>query len=126
MSRALGDREYKGDVHSDIWAYPAGHSKQFTADLVLSEPMTTTETLDPETDEFLILACDGLWDVMNGENAVRIAQDRLQHGYTPKVRATFCVLNVFHVKVSVGSHTQNDVCSCSAHSKRPNSLLTKQ
>jgi serine/threonine protein phosphatase PrpC len=37
--------------------------------------------LDPAVHEFLLLACDGLWDVMTSDEAVEIFRDRLHfHG----------------------------------------------
>lgn len=35
----------------------------------------TTETELCEEDEFLILACDGLWDVINDQNAIELVRD---------------------------------------------------
>jgi len=35
----------------------------------------TTETELCEDDEFLILACDGLWDVISDQNAVELVRD---------------------------------------------------
>lgn len=94
VSRALGDPEYKGKVGSSIWPYPKDHPKTFTADLVLSEPMVRAQALGPD-DEFLILACDGLWDVMDGDDAVVIVKRQLADGATPKVCMSFVVCGAY-------------------------------
>lgn len=59
VSRAIGDRDYKnweGKVY-------------FQADLVSSSPDIHVEPLTP-VDDFLVLACDGVWDVMSSQDVV--------------------------------------------------------
>lgn len=36
--------------------------------------------------EFLVLACDGLWDTITSKEAVRHVSERLREGYTAQVR----------------------------------------
>ncbi|CAG8795689.1 12201_t:CDS:2, partial [Racocetra persica] len=43
-------------------------------DFVIGKPYTTETTLT-EKDPFLILACDGLWDVCNDQEAVDLIKD---------------------------------------------------
>jgi protein phosphatase 2C family protein 2/3 len=39
------------------------------------------EVFDPSTDEFLVLACDGVWDVMTTQQVVSFVRRRLlEHG----------------------------------------------
>ncbi|XP_053213549.1 protein phosphatase 1B-like [Panonychus citri] len=57
VSRALGDYDYKQVVGR-------GPCEQ----LISPEPDLTVKARDPEHDEFLILACDGVWDVMNNDD----------------------------------------------------------
>lgn len=49
--------------------------------LLTARPDVHTLELDPRVHEFLLLACDGLWDVMTSEEAAEIFRDRLHfHG----------------------------------------------
>ena len=69
MSRAIGDADYKGDTlrSRTDWLWPYGiEPRPFTADLILSEPSIEETTLT-EDDQFFVMACDGLFDVMNGD-----------------------------------------------------------
>lgn len=43
-------------------------------DLVTGHPYTTETVIQPEADEFLILACDGLWDVCSDQEAVDLVR----------------------------------------------------
>ena len=57
LRRALGDKSFKAPLP-----------------LVTAEPETRTVALRPGRDSFVILACDGLWDVVTSEEAVALAQ----------------------------------------------------
>lgn len=54
VTRSLGDKFFDG--------------------LVVGNPFTTSVEITPE-DEFLILACDGLWDVIDDQEACEIIRD---------------------------------------------------
>ncbi|KAK9129208.1 hypothetical protein Sjap_009695 [Stephania japonica] len=62
VARALGDWHMKG---------PKGSSCPLSAEPELKETMLTEE------DEFLIIGCDGLWDVMSSQCAVTIVRKEL-------------------------------------------------
>jgi len=68
LSRALGDMEYKKSKHLPpkeqmVSAYP------------------DVRVLDLKRgDDFCILACDGIWDVLTEQQAVDFVQERLQRG----------------------------------------------
>ncbi|EFR04689.1 phosphatase 2C ABI1 [Nannizzia gypsea CBS 118893] len=47
----------------------------YMKDLVTGHPFTTETVIQPETDEFLILACDGLWDVCSDQEAVDLVRN---------------------------------------------------
>jgi len=63
LSRSIGDGEYKGALKQEFW------QREFSDDLVIAEPDIVTTELG-EDDDFLLLACDGLWDVMDNQAAV--------------------------------------------------------
>ncbi|TGJ84978.1 hypothetical protein E0Z10_g3804 [Xylaria hypoxylon] len=48
----------------------------YMKDLVTGHPYTTETVIQPEVDEFIILACDGLWDVCSDQEAVDLIRDR--------------------------------------------------
>lgn len=66
VSRALGDYEYKctDDMPS-------------VAQQVSPEPETYIVKRD-ESDEFLIIACDGIWDVMTNQESIDFVSNQLQ------------------------------------------------
>ena len=66
VSRALGDFEYKN-------VEGMGPCEQ----LVSPEPEIFVEERDP-ADEFLVLACDGIWDVMTNDELCDFVRNRLQ------------------------------------------------
>lgn len=90
VSRAIGDRDFKAAYNTPskcgrswdgplVFIYPEGHSGTFHGDIVSNVPDIKFFRIGEEgvIDEFLLMACDGLWDVMDGDDAVRIAKDLL-------------------------------------------------
>ena len=105
VSRAIGDRDFKAAYNMShqsrntsnpasmeersglsvswegppVFIYPEGHSGRFKGDLVSHEPDIKFFKVGQKgvVDEFLLMACDGLWDVMDGDDAVRIAKNLL-------------------------------------------------
>lgn len=67
VSRALGDYEYKNVTGR-------GQCEQ----LVSPEPEIVVRERDDDHDEFLILACDGIWDVMTNEDLCQYIHSRLK------------------------------------------------
>jgi len=59
--------------------YPNDHNQAFVGDIVSATPELQTLTVgqDGTSDEFLLLASDGLWDVMDMEDAVRVSRGLL-------------------------------------------------
>lgn len=46
----------------------------YMKDLVTGHPYTTETVIQPDLDEFIILACDGLWDVCSDQEAVDLVR----------------------------------------------------
>lgn len=66
VSRALGDFEYKMDS-----------ALAPVEQLVSPEPEVSIENRNSSSDEFLVLACDGVWDVMSNEDVADFVRSRL-------------------------------------------------
>ncbi|OJI95926.1 hypothetical protein ASPVEDRAFT_121917 [Aspergillus versicolor CBS 583.65] len=47
----------------------------YIKDLVTGHPYTTETVIQPDLDEFIILACDGLWDVCSDQEAVDLVRN---------------------------------------------------
>lgn len=47
----------------------------YMKDLVTGHPYTTETVIQPDQDEFIIIACDGLWDVASDQEAVELVRD---------------------------------------------------
>lgn len=61
-----GDLKYKGNA-----ALPPKDQ------MITAEPDVARITLQPACDEFLLLACDGVWDVMTNQQAIDFVRARL-------------------------------------------------
>lgn len=66
LSRAIGDLKYK--------KVPGVHRKH---QIITADPDITVTNLIPGQDEFLILACDGVWDCFSSQDAVDFVRTRL-------------------------------------------------
>ena len=97
VTRAIGDRDYKAASNQPIrefdsssedalgWDcrlfldFPHGHSRKFKGDLVSSAAETRVLRIahGDLIDEFLVLASDGLWDVLDPDDAVRVTRGLL-------------------------------------------------
>ncbi|KAL3929303.1 MAG: hypothetical protein SGBAC_012272 [Bacillariaceae sp.] len=97
VSRAIGDRDFKAeynsqrtnplnsDASSQCWEgplylkYPENHDGLFKGDLVSCVPdFQSIEVGEKDvSNEFLLLACDGLWDVLDADDAIRVTRELL-------------------------------------------------
>lgn len=72
VSRALGDFSFKDTPH-----LPEDAQK-------VSAEADITKIPRSAEDEFMILACDGIWDVSSSEHACEFVTDQLKAGLSPK------------------------------------------
>ncbi|KAL3155464.1 hypothetical protein ABBQ38_011019 [Trebouxia sp. C0009 RCD-2024] len=72
LSRAIGDMEYKQSGHLSA-----------AEQAVTANPDVRELQLGPSC-EFMILACDGIWDVLSNQQAVDFVRDRLLEGQSVK------------------------------------------
>ena len=68
-----------GSCRCGFWNDEFAQSVDFTGDPVVATP-DVTEIAIKDDDEFIILASDGLWDVMSSKDAVDFARKDLQKG----------------------------------------------
>ncbi|KAI8471037.1 MAG: phosphatase 2C-like domain-containing protein [Monoraphidium minutum] len=71
LSRAIGDLKYK-----------TNQTLEAKDQIITAEPDVRKVALQPE-DEFFLLACDGVWDVMTNQEAVDFVRARLSDGAAP-------------------------------------------
>ncbi|KAL3670295.1 hypothetical protein V7S43_004608 [Phytophthora oleae] len=83
ITRAFGDLEFKGMYGTTT---SSGFGRGFRDNekvpaLLTAKPDVSDVELDPKEDVFLLLACDGLWDVFTSEEATAIFRERVDfHG----------------------------------------------
>lgn len=88
VSRALGDADFK---LGSSWLKDFG----ITANLVLADPEIEAIDLVPE-DDFVILACDGLWDVMDNQSVVDWVGQKLAVGESCEATAEMLCNKAIH------------------------------
>lgn len=81
ITRAFGDKSFKMGIKAmledDAEALASGDEpKDLTAPLVSAEPEIASMILS-HNDEFLLLACDGLFDVFRSQDAIALARQEL-------------------------------------------------
>jgi serine/threonine protein phosphatase PrpC len=92
VSRAFGDAGFKGEglagmvaqgVADEMWSAEFAAGVAFGRDPVTAEPDVLEMALQAGQDEFLVVATDGLWDVMSSQEAVTLARNDLRRGRHP-------------------------------------------
>ena len=74
VSRAFGDAEHKV-LKEKFWV-----ERTFSDDPLIVEPDVRVHTVRPR-DEFVVLACDGVFDVMSSQSVVNFVRRKLaEHG----------------------------------------------
>lgn len=93
VSRAFGDPDFKAPnlermlhngVEDGYWDENFAKTINFTGDPVTSEPDVLEMSIEQGSDEFLVLATDGLWDVLSSQEAVAMIRNELRAGKHPK------------------------------------------
>ncbi|RHY99508.1 hypothetical protein DYB31_011630 [Aphanomyces astaci] len=77
VSRSFGDYWFKRNEEGKPDKKPWEH-------LVIAEPCVNVQPRDLIKDEFLVLCCDGIYDVMSNEQVQRFVRDRFKAGKSPK------------------------------------------
>ncbi|XP_038215482.1 probable protein phosphatase 2C 58 isoform X3 [Zerene cesonia] len=69
LSRAIGDHSYKQNKDLDA-----------TEQMITALPDVKTLTIEPEKDQFMVLACDGIWNFMSSQDVCDFILPRLAEG----------------------------------------------
>lgn len=69
LSRAIGDHAYKQNT-----------SLSDREQMITALPDIKKITISPGNDEFMVLACDGIWDCYNNQEVVDFVRQRLEEG----------------------------------------------
>lgn len=69
LSRAIGDHSYKQNKELDA-----------KEQMITALPDVKTLTIDPVTDQFMVLACDGIWNFMSSQDVCDFILPRLAEG----------------------------------------------
>ncbi|KAK2588023.1 hypothetical protein KPH14_004097 [Odynerus spinipes] len=70
LSRALGDHAYKQNT-----VLPPQEQ------MISALPDVRHITIEPERDEFMVLACDGIWNFMSSQDVIQFVRTRLTENY---------------------------------------------
>lgn len=110
LSRAIGDHAYK--TNRDLKA-----EEQMISALPDIKKVTITDK-----DEFMILACDGIWNSMTSDEVVEFIQKRLQAGQTKL--STICEdVSINHSAILTNSISINNNCNFEFSSYSQNAWL---
>lgn len=108
VTRSFGDAEYKGAYKKEYWG------KEFKEDLVSAVPEVITEAMD-KTSEFVVLASDGLWDVMTNQEAVDFVKLAIKNRQQPAAAVRSLVCDHHH-HLDYHHHTLPNRHHCYYHS----------
>lgn len=102
LSRAFGDFHYKGN-------------HQLPPEMQIVSPYPDLRTLELNDDlDFLIIACDGIWDVLSSEEAVDFVIARLEEGMEPGIiceqLTTRCLASDYELVIGCDNMTVLLVC----------------
>jgi len=92
VSRAFGDADFKGKgleklikqgVEDGFWTAEFAKTIKFVNDPVISVPDVLEMSISHDTDEFVIIASDGLWDVLSSSEACDFVRNDLKKARDP-------------------------------------------
>jgi serine/threonine protein phosphatase PrpC len=103
VSRAIGDAEFKGARRVKLFG-PApsrtlfgkhflgsqSFNSSFAADkcdIVISEPSISITEREPQNDEFLVIASDGVWDFLETDYVAEFVREEIRKGVQPAIIA---------------------------------------
>ncbi|KAJ5497086.1 hypothetical protein N7463_009073 [Penicillium fimorum] len=86
----------------------------YLKDLVTGHPYTTETVIQPDSDEFIILACDGLWDVCTDQESVDLIRNVQDAQHASKILvdhalARFSTDNLSCMVIRLDSNRVKDV-----------------
>lgn len=98
LSRAIGDHAYK-------------QNKELSdkEQMITALPDIRTLTINPSEDEFMVLACDGIWNFMTSQEVVDFVRPRLQESTGPEKLSQICEEMFEHC---LAPHTMGDGTGC--------------
>lgn len=94
VSRALGDRRYKAPMVKKL--LPSIHEGM---DLISSEPDIRYRHIKPD-DQFIIIACDGIWDVLSNLKAINIVRTAFSYGADAELAANILKQKALELRTS--------------------------
>lgn len=90
VSRSIGDPDYKGFTPGKVdpyaFCWPVDHCQSLQADPLIPNPEFLHRDLIKD-DEFVVIACDGLWDVVADDEVVAIIRHELSKNKDPIIIA---------------------------------------
>lgn len=98
LSRAIGDHRYK-----------LNSSLSDREQMITALPDIKRLTIEPGRDEFMVVACDGIWNSMSNDNVVQFVRNRLQAEDRPKNLSQICEEMFDHC---LAEDTLGDIAGC--------------
>merc|ERR1719491_2088524 len=130
VSRALGDVDFKSLENDNMWQgpeflpYPKNHNHSFQGDLISNIPEIQICKIRQNMafNEFLILASDGFFDVIDSADAVRVSFDLL---YRKKWTAKRVAARLAEIAIHLGSSDNTTVIVVKLY-RNKNELIKQQ
>jgi serine/threonine protein phosphatase PrpC len=80
VNRNCCSHEYLFVIGDHAYKQSGGLSAQ--EQMITALPDVRTLIIDPAEDEFMVLACDGIWNFMSSQEVVDFVRPRIQEGQT--------------------------------------------